>query len=508
MVPPSKPEPGKSLADVVPEIAAEADGWDPTTVRPASNKKLSWRCALGHMWITSPLTRTSGSGCPTCAGKIVLLGFNDLASANPQLAAEADGWDPTTVTVRSSKKVPWRCALGHTWITRIAERSAGTGCPFCNRRALLPGFNDLATEYPEIAAEADGWDPTQVMPRTLKKLPWVCSLGHRWVATLAGRTGGNGCPICGGRSAYAGFNDLATTHPEVAADAHGWDPSTVTMGSSAVLPFICREGHIAHMRVADRVKTPRCQVCTGKKALAGFNDLATTHPELASEADGWDPSTLRPGSNVKVGWKCYLGHRWESTIVNRVSGGNGCPVCVGKKVLPGYNDLATTHPALAAEAFGWDTTTVTFGSHANRLWRCSEGHEWRATVKDRTAGYGCPTCAPSGFDPARDAYVYLLEDDERDMLQVGITNTPDIRLRSHGRGGWTPIDLRGPMDGALARATEKAILNAIKSRGAVMAPTTGTRQFDGWTEAWLRDTLRVATIRQLLDLVDEDEAAT
>ncbi len=504
-MPPSKPIPGKSLADLYPEIAVEADGWDPTAVRPASNRKLLWRCSLGHGWVTSPLTRTSGSGCPTCVGKVVLPGFNDLASANPQLAAEADGWDPTSFTAHSSKKVPWRCSVGHTWITRIAERSAGTGCPFCNRRALLTGFNDLGTEYPEIAAEADGWDPTLIMPRTSKKLPWVCSVGHRWVTTPADRTGGKGCPTCAGRSVLSGFNDIATTHPEVAANAYGWDPATVSKGSNAILQFICTEGHITEMRVADRVRTPRCQVCSGKQALAGYNDLATEYPELAAEAYGWDPTTLRPGSNVKVGWECSLGHRWESTIINRALGGNGCPVCVGRKVLAGFNDLATTHPDIANEAVDWDTTLVTRGSKAHRLWRCSEGHEWRATVGDRTAGYGCPTCAPSGYDPARDAYIYLIEDDERGMLQVGITNTPELRLQSHGRGGWTPIDLRGPMDGAFARATEKAILKAIKSRGAVMAPTTGTQQFDGWTEAWLRDTLRIEKIRELLDLVDKDE---
>ena len=28
--------------------------------------------------------------------------------------------------------------------------------------------------------------------------------------------------------------------------------------------------------------------------------------------------------------------------------GLGCPYCLGRKVLAGYNDLATTHPGIAA----------------------------------------------------------------------------------------------------------------------------------------------------------------
>ena len=34
-----------------------------------------------------------------------------------------------------------------------------------------------------------------------------------------------------------------------------------------------------------------------EKLVVGINDLATLHPEIASEADGWDPKTITPGSN-------------------------------------------------------------------------------------------------------------------------------------------------------------------------------------------------------------------
>jgi len=59
----------------------------------------------------------------------------------------------------------------------------------------------------------------------------------------------------------------------------------------------------------------------------GVNDLATLHPEVAAEADGWDPSTVLAGSHSKMKWVCLEGHRWTTVIKDRTLGGNGCPSC-------------------------------------------------------------------------------------------------------------------------------------------------------------------------------------
>lgn len=60
--------------------------------------------------------------------------------------------------------------------------------------------------------------PTQVSPYSNRKVWWRCEKGHDYQAVAAARTmGGSGCPYCAGRKALAGFNDLATLAPEVAA---------------------------------------------------------------------------------------------------------------------------------------------------------------------------------------------------------------------------------------------------------------------------------------------------
>ena len=162
-----------SLADTHPEIAAQADGWDPTTVATFSHSKFNWKCSFGHRWNATVASRSAGNGCPACSGKAVSAGYNDLATINPELAAEADGWDPTTLTVSSGKKVGWKCKLGHQWTVPVSGRTGrNRGCPICSNQKVLVGFNDLATINPELAAEADGWDPTTVSVGTNKKNNW------------------------------------------------------------------------------------------------------------------------------------------------------------------------------------------------------------------------------------------------------------------------------------------------------------------------------------------------
>jgi hypothetical protein len=240
--------------------------------------------------------------------------------------------------------------------------------------------------------------------------------------------------------------------------------------------------------------------------LAGFNDLATTNPELAAQADGWDPTTLTAGSSRrKVQWLCEQGHTWMTSVAHR-SADQGCPICSGQKVLAGYNDLATTNPELAAQADGWDPTTLTAGSSSRKVqWLCEQGHTWKSLIRDRSRGAGCPSCASTGFDPNSNGWLYLIENDELDMFQVGISNVPNQRLGDHSRRGWEVIEVRGPMEGHLAQQLETAILHAVERRGAVLGHKADIEKFDGYSEAWTKDSLSVTSFKQLLDWVYQDD---
>lgn len=415
--------PGRTdLASNRPELLEE---WDygknvyvPENLGLYSKKKVWWRCRQGHSWQTEVFYRAvKGHGCPYCAGQILLAGFNDLETIMPQLAAE---WNqerngslkPSDVMPGTDQKVWWRCRRGHEWEAYIYSRKAGTGCPYCSNQKLLKGFNDLATTAPWLAAE---WDdarngslaPDMVTAGSCRSVHWICREGHRWEASIASRSGKQrkGCPFCAGVKVVRGRNDLESQAPEVAREwdqkrNEDCDPENVSVKSHRKAWWICPLGHSYQAKIANRANGDGCPYCAGKKVLRGFNDLKTVSPQLAAEWNQERNGSLTPedvtrGSMRRVWWLCNRGHEWSATVCSRKR--SGCPYCSNRKVLEGFNDLATVMPGIATE---WniqrngdlEPTDVVFGSHKRVWWKCRRGHEWEATISSRSQGNGCPVC--------------------------------------------------------------------------------------------------------------------
>ena len=90
------------------------------------------------------------------------------------------------------------------------------------------------------------------------------------------------------------------------------------------------------------------------------------------------PRQVTAGTMRKVWWRCVLGHFWRAAVFPRVQKGVGCPYCAGRKVLPGFNDLASKAPAVAAQwhpALNGSLTPemVTVSSHRRVWWQCPPG---------------------------------------------------------------------------------------------------------------------------------------
>ncbi|MCU6720349.1 zinc-ribbon domain-containing protein [Porcipelethomonas ammoniilytica] len=339
------------LSTVHPELVSE---WSeknlpltPDKITYGSNKLVWWKGACGHEWQASVKARSKGENCPICSGARVVEGINDLATVKPELAAE---WSkknkdlkPTMVTVGSHKKVIWKGKCGHEWIATVKSRAIiGTGCPYCSHNAILEGFNDLASQMPEIAAE---WSeknapllPNQVTAFANRKVWWKCKkCGNEWHTLISTRSGGSKCPYCSGQILLKGFNDFATTHPQLAEE---WSvrnlplaPDMVNAKSRRNVWWKCREcGYEWKSVINARVKGTVCPVCADRAVLAGYNDLATTDSELLSE---WDyeknknisPEKISRNSMQSVWWKCPLGHSWKGKISERTIEGKGCAVC-------------------------------------------------------------------------------------------------------------------------------------------------------------------------------------
>jgi len=250
-------------------------------VARGSNRKVWWRCERGHEWQASVKSRVAGCGCPVCAGRVVRAGENDLASTHPELASQ---WHPTKngaltpekVTAGTLQKVWWVCDRGHTWQARVNARVHGSDCPVCAGRQINRGENDFASQYPELAAQ---WHPTkngtlrpdEVSQYSNRRVWWRCELGHDYLAPVSHRTlRASGCPYCGGRRVLAGFNDLSTLRPELAAQWHEVlnapvTPEMVTPGSHRKVWWQCGEGHVWKAVVYSRAGPQKsgCPFCAG-----------------------------------------------------------------------------------------------------------------------------------------------------------------------------------------------------------------------------------------------------
>lgn len=494
------------LATTYPEIAAEAFGWDPAEVSAGSGHKKNWKCAVGHIWYAVVSNRVRGNGCPYCSGRMAIIGQTDFATKEPILAAEAFDWDPTTLSHKSNLRRKWKCCKGHVYEASLDSRSRGRGCPYCSGNKVLKGFNDLASVNPRVATQAFGWDPTSVSYGHNGLKDWQCDRGHIYKATVTARHSGHGCGICSNQIVVKGVNDLETTHPDLANELISADPGTITAGSKRRLAWKCKCGHTWFTTGDARRRGSGCPRCSGNVVHSGVNDLATLNPAIASQAHGWDPTQVKVSSNQKLQWICTYGHLWKAQVSARTNG-NGCPVCANKLLVSGVNDLATLNPALASQALDWDPTQVLPGSGRRVSWICSSGHVWHASVGSRHRnGYGCPSCALSGFDQTQESYLYLIEHDSWGLLQIGITSHLKDRLKYHSKIGWNSLEVRGPMEGLLAQDLETSILKSLKIRNAIFANEIDMIQFGGWTEAWTSASLNVSSIKQLIDWVYEDES--
>ena len=418
------------------------------------------------------------------------LGVNDLQSQFPEIAAEAHGWDPETVASKSNKTKDWSCNNGHIYSSRVADRvNKKIGCPICSGQQVLKGFNDLKSKFPDLAEESYGWDPETVTAGSNQKRAWKCNQGHKYNSTVVGRTVRNhGCPICSGQQVLKGFNDLKTKFPDIAAEAYGWDPETVTAGTAKKREWRCKEGHIYSSAVNTRTgQGNSCPVCSGQQVLRGFNDLKTKFPKIAAEAYGWNPEAVSFGSKQKKEWRCKEGHVYSSLINSRTSQGSACPICSGRQVLEGFNDLKTKFPLIAEEAHGWDPRTVTAGTAKKREWRCKEGHVYSSSIGSRTsAGSGCPVCAEYGFNPEKDAWFYLME--RPGEQQIGITNALTDRLKTHERNGWTLLEHTKPASGQKVLDTETSFKKWLKNEIGLIK---------GTTENWATTSMEVRSLAEL-----------
>ena len=133
----------------------------------------------------------------------------------------------------------------------------------------------------------------------------------------------------------AGINDLATLEPllvKQCSKKNKIKPTEVSIGSHKKVIWRCKKGHEWEAAVKSRtINKTGCPYCSHNKVLAGFNDLATLLPDIATEWSDRNyptlPTQVTVFANRKAWWKCRdCGRAWNTLISTR-SGGSKCPYC-------------------------------------------------------------------------------------------------------------------------------------------------------------------------------------
>lgn len=339
-----------------------------------------------------------------------------LAEENPGLLDEWDheknlGVDVNAVLASSGKKYWWICSRGHSWQAPVSKRVLGfSKCRLCLK---LDGVS-LFDAYPELLGELEKTESLgelgPIYAGSQVKLTWKCKLGHVYQASAESRSRGSGCLYCSNQKVLKGFNDMATTHPELAKYLDpvktGATAEEVSGGSGAHFWWLCDKGHSTRATADSRKSNPsRCSVCTNKKVITGINDMATTHPDLAKEFDleknfPLTPQTINSGTRKVLWWLCPKGHSYDVDGMHRVTQGAGCPYCSNKRILAGFNDMATLAPQLLSH-FHYEKNhprtpeNLAYRTNYKLWWICELGHEYQAKPGNRLqeGGLGCPVCS-------------------------------------------------------------------------------------------------------------------
>lgn len=198
---------------------------------------------------------------------------------------------------------------------------------------------ELMKEWDWEANNKAGLDPNKLTAGSHTKVWWICKSGHEYQQPIYLRTRArHGCPYCSHNKVLKGFNDLATTHPNIAKEWHptkngNLKPTDVSHGSKRKVWWLSPAGFEYEQAINKKIRPLKTNnPHKKKKVIKGFNDFRTIFPEIAKE---WHPtkngkltpSDVTAGSGKRVWWKCPIGHEYQAVVRERGSGGTNCPIC-------------------------------------------------------------------------------------------------------------------------------------------------------------------------------------
>ena len=119
----------------------------------------------------------------------------------------------------------------------------------------------------------------------------------------------------------------------------------------------------------DGFKSSWCPACAGRLPK---EEMLKACQELARNRGGALLSKRYVDARTHLRWRCAKGHEWLS-IPDNVKRGSWCAVCSGRCLL-----TLTQMRAYARDLGGKCMSGAYINNETPLLWRCAEGHAWKA----------------------------------------------------------------------------------------------------------------------------------
>ena len=415
--------------DVLKEYTDGNNKKEACNISCGSGEIVNWVCSkCRHTWKAMLKNRTvlkngyGAAGCSACRalegrGNITIQGINDLETCcinegRKDLIEEyiVEKNPPMhSISKHSAKQVWWKCSRckNEYKSAAINRFKHSTGCPFCRSgTASFPElllYNYLSECFTTIrfrqkinGMEADIWIPELNLIIDYRGLYWHAPVSKQYIDKLKED-----------KFEHMGINQLIIME---------------TAGSTEVI------GHVLYVDGAHKFKeliqtTIEYITCNYTDAKIEFsenkynnclaksksmknskvviNNITITHPNLSDKWDydrngGFRPETITAGTKYKAWFKCPTCGMSYYSFIRKQAEGQGCPVCNGQLVIPGYNDLATEHSEVVKN---WDyKKNSSLGIFPNQIrsssgkkiyWKCHKcGYETYESVVQRTGGSG------------------------------------------------------------------------------------------------------------------------
>ena len=409
--------------------------------------------------------------------------------------ATSSGFRP--IEIYPGAKTYWLCihvACGNEVKIKLNSVAASKieTCKHCSR------FSKITEESAIKIMRKAGLKPLTSYPGYDK--PWVAihlACGSKVTTRLHSiKSGGGGCKKCGWKQSAS----KRITPSEIAIEEMrnaGLDPLEPFTGVRKPWKSRCLTCNKIVSPQLGSIRAGRggCKYCAG-------NVLLTNEQAIAIMIKN-NLQPLEKYVNALTAWKakCLICGHIVSPKLGAISGGQGpCIYCAGKKMdatearkIMLASNLEPQEPFISVRK-PWKSMCRTCGNIVTpRL---------ASVLKN---GRACSYCSNTGFDTSKAGYLYFLIHPDWDMLQIGITNDPDTRLRQHERLGWKLQELRGPMDGLSTQMLERDILKALKLNGADLKNSKVVGKFDGYSESWSNSILPITSIKEMMRLTEEIE---